>query len=87
LITPSKQNIADSLPRPESVVSGVAPKERGPKQGMKMKLEIGKLITCSRDLIFANGNNVSSNISILKNTTYEKLNQQMEDLLRENGYY
>lgn len=74
LITPSKQNIADSLPRPESVVSGAVAKERGPRQGMKMKLEIGKLITCSRDLIFTNGN-VASNISILKNTTYEKLNQ------------
>ena len=88
LMAPQKQSITESLQRPESVFSGgAAPKEKPPRQGVRMKVEIGKLITCSRDPIFDSGGNQASNISILKNTTYEKLNQQMEDLLRENGYY
>lgn len=52
-----------------------------------MKVEISKLITGSRDKIFSHvpaGPN--SNISILKNLTYEKLNQHIEDLLKEHNY-
>ena len=75
LITSTKISISESLKRPESVVSGAPPKEKAQRQGVKMKIEIGKLITCSRDLIFASGGNAASNISILKNTTYERLNQ------------
>ena len=53
--------------------------------GTTIKIEIGKLLAGSREIIMAGYHN--SNVSMLKNMTYEKLNQQVEDLLRENSYY
>ena len=74
----SKPGINDSQSRSETVTSAGIAKDKGSqKKGLQMKLEIGKLIIGSKDVIFASGSgaNMASNISILKNTTYEKLNQ------------
>lgn len=42
-----------------------------------------KFINCSRELI---GVSTQSAV-VFKDITYEQLNQMMEDLLKENGWY
>ena len=52
-----------------------------------IKSEINKLHSCSREIISAGGSLHQANESVMKKLTYEKLNQQIEDLLKDHNYY
>lgn len=54
------------------------------QNGQLVKAEVNKLHSCSRENISLAGD---AHNSIFRNLTYEKLNQQIEDLLKEHNFY
>ena len=52
----------------------------GISRGHTIKIEVGKLVSGSRELVGVGG-------EVVRKITYEELAHVIEDLLRENGYY